>query len=942
MYLKTFFKETFDIRDNEVQIALLMQLYVFLLITVLLIVKPTINALFLSQLGADNLPFGYILVAVTAVISSYYYNKAVKKFSLRKVAILTLIGFSLSFLALSVFLYYNFIPDFILYLYYIGVALFAVLTTSQFWILANMVFNAREAKRLFGFIGAGAIAGGIFGGYLTTVVVSAFNNMSAIIMAAVLLFCCVPIVGFIWKIRIRKLSVFFRKKRKINQEEEHSKSALKLILESKHLTLTAGVISVGVLVARLVDFQFSDFAHKAIRNPEELSSFFGFWFSTYNVVALLIQLFLTNRILSFFGVTSTLLILPLGLALGSLLFLAFPELWVLIILKGMDGGFKQSLNKAALELSILPIPYHIKNQAKSYLDVVVDSVATGLAGLMLIFVVRRLELPTISITLIIIFFLFVWIIIIYKLRGAYFNSFRANLQRSLEPSSESRKNFFKENTINAAIRILQTGTDDEIVDLLDRLPNHRIRSLKLSIIELLKHESPKVQIASIEQLYHYSRGTANKEVLELVESEDENVAYKAMEYLLSHTHIKDEDIFRKYLDHESRSISNAALLCLATVANSNKRMANQYQLERRIEEKIQTLHEPENLTKHEEIGHLLLTIGYSGFTKFYSYIAIHFNNKDKYIVNKAIDAAGLTGDPQFIEPILHFLGEKGHRKKSIKALKHYGPGITAMILKSVKQETLSSSIKENIPKVLSSFNTRDSIRALIALLNSKDVVVRRQASHSLSELKERNSNLKIKDNQLTKFIYAESDYYKQTLDGIASIQHAINQSLAHQDDSDEFTEILIARENLIDVLTDQKTESLNSLFNLLSLKYDKADVDVVYFGLSSELKDAKANALEFLDNLLQLKLKSRVLPIIEYQIIQGEEAEDLEFKPQILDEKTMLIKLMKDRGKRTKMYALHLIRSLNDKSYLPHLKFLRKHKSKELQAYLQKVYSEIG
>ena len=139
-------------------------------------------------------------------------------------------------------------------------------------------------------------------------------------------------------------------------------------------------------------FQFSDFANKAIGDPDELASFFGFWFSTFNVLAFCLQLFITNRVLNRLGVASTLLVLPLAIALGSLLFLTFPELWVLIIIKGVDIGFKQSLNKAAVELSIMPIPLHIKNQAKSYIDVAVDSIATGIAGFMLIFLVRKLDL----------------------------------------------------------------------------------------------------------------------------------------------------------------------------------------------------------------------------------------------------------------------------------------------------------------------------------------------------------------------------------------------------------------------------------------------------------------------------------------------------------------------------------------------------------------------
>ncbi|MDX1471430.1 MAG: Npt1/Npt2 family nucleotide transporter, partial [Flavobacteriaceae bacterium] len=392
--LKRFFQETFDIRDNEVKIALLMQLYIFLIITVLLIVKPSVNALFLSYLGADNLPLAYILVAIIAVISSYSYNSAIKKFLLRNVTIISLIVFGLTFISLGLCLWLDYFNKFLLYFFYVSVSLFAVLTTSQFWILANIVFNAREAKRLFGFIGAGAIAGGIFGGYLTTIVVSAFNNITVIMIAALLLLSCIPVLIIIWRKRIRKLTMYERRKRKHNEEVQTSQSAFRLIISNKHLYITAIIISVGVFIARLVDFQFSDFAHKAIGNSQELTSFFGFWFSTFNVVALLIQLFLTNRVLSFFGVTSTLLILPLSLALGCLLFLTFPELWVLIILKGIDGSFKQSINKAAIELSILPIPYYIKNQAKSYIDVVVDSVATGVAGLLLIFLIRRLELST--------------------------------------------------------------------------------------------------------------------------------------------------------------------------------------------------------------------------------------------------------------------------------------------------------------------------------------------------------------------------------------------------------------------------------------------------------------------------------------------------------------------------------------------------------------------
>ena len=59
-------------------------------------------------------------------------------------------------------LHFGYQKGWILYAFYIWVAIFGVITTAQFWLLANHVFDAREARRLFGFIGAGAISGGIF------------------------------------------------------------------------------------------------------------------------------------------------------------------------------------------------------------------------------------------------------------------------------------------------------------------------------------------------------------------------------------------------------------------------------------------------------------------------------------------------------------------------------------------------------------------------------------------------------------------------------------------------------------------------------------------------------------------------------------------------------------------------------------------------------------
>ncbi|UZO80267.1 MFS transporter [Aquimarina sp. ERC-38] len=942
--LKTLFKKTFDIRDGEIRISFFMQLYIFLIITVLLIVKPTVTALFLSKLGASHLPYAYMIVAIVAVIASYFYNRLVKKVSLQRLTMGTLFFFSMCFLVFGFLLKTIFLNNWILYVYYILIALFAVLTTSQFWLIANLVYNAREAKRLFGFIGSGAIAGGIFGGYLTTILAPITGNQFLIILAACLILLCIPILKIVWFIRIRKLNKYAIQQRQLSKTTENSKNSFQLILNSKHLSLLALIIGVSVIMAKLVDFQFSDFASVRIPDSDQLASFFGFWFSTFNVLALVIQLFLTNRVLGVLGVSSTLLILPLTIALGCLIFLAVPELAILIIIKGLDGSFKQSLNKAAVELSILPIPYDIKNSAKAFIDVVVDSLATGIAGLILVFIIRKWQLDTTYITIIILFFLFVWVLLIYKLREAYFDSFRQNLQLSLSASEENSGQVQKENNLQSTFQILNEGSETEILVLLDRLTEFNSKNLKESIIRLLDHPSHRVKTAAVNQLYAFDKGTVTDRIEQLLWVQDDELVVASLNYLLLHTDLKDDELFKAYLDHEIDYISNAALLCLAKEAQHNLRIATKYQLDYRINEKVKELSEDEASHRREEIAELLITIGYARIPRFYSYIGANLHHKDEYIIKHAIKAAGLTASEQFVLPLLSFLKYNKLRKKTIRALQSYGPEITQTVLKMDSDDLLKVATKKYIPKIVESFYNQNAVSILVRFLRSKDIIVRVQASKSLLKIKRKKPVLQINRTLINKYLHKESISYKNTINSIISLEYQNRLLLEHSEKlSDQQTEQHIARNEIILLLKQQLDLNLTAIFNLLSLLYDQTDIKVVYDGLKSDFKEAKMNAIEFLDNMLQTKVKMKVLPLIEFHTtyMLNQQFEEQASVP-IKEEMKCLLLLLKNRGKTTKLAVLNLVFHLKDHRFKRTVRALRNHKNPEVVKSAFKVLEVLN
>ena len=77
-----FLKKAFDIREGEINRAILMMVYIFLIISTLLIVKPAVNSLFLSKFGVAQLPYAFLLVSLFAAVIITIYSRLLKTISL--------------------------------------------------------------------------------------------------------------------------------------------------------------------------------------------------------------------------------------------------------------------------------------------------------------------------------------------------------------------------------------------------------------------------------------------------------------------------------------------------------------------------------------------------------------------------------------------------------------------------------------------------------------------------------------------------------------------------------------------------------------------------------------------------------------------------------------------------------------------------------------------
>ena len=930
-------KKIFDVREGEFKVSLWMLAYIFLVIAVLLIIKPTVNALFLSELGIEQLPFAFLLVAITAVTSSYFYSKAVSRFSLKKVIEVTIISSIVILIGLGILLSLHVVSGFLLYFFYIWVAIYAVLSASQFWILANLVFSIREAKRLFGFIGSGAIIGGIFGGYLTSILAPLIGNENLMFVAALLLFFCIPLLRKIWNIRVKKNVSIRKHKNPVNNTEP----PLKLILKSKHLTYIASIVVVSVVVAKLVDYLFSDFASSAISDADELTAFFAFWFSTFNLLSLVIQLFFTHRIVGIWGVGFSLLLLPIGIFGGSILFLLLPELSAVVVIKAMDGILKQSIHKSASELLTLPLPFDLKNKTKSFIDVVVDSLATGIAGCLLIFVVRGLDLPSFYIGILIIVLVCLWLYFIYKVRIEYYKTFRTNLEVLTDSFKKTKKITTSKTSVVAGMRtVFKNGTEEQILFMLDKLMEINDKRFADDVELLLEHPSNNVKLSAIQNLYFLNSKSMTSEVSELLKIEDWELTIATLAYILSFAHKDKSFVFDAYLENSNQRISSAALFCLAREAKNNHSLRQRYSLFERISKSLtNTKENKENTTYMSAVIEIL---GVANMPIYYTTLIDFLKDPNEEIVMTSIKAIGNTMDPTLGQHIIPFLEQKKYRPTVIEAFKQYGPQILPLLRKNVQDRLQPLSVIRFIPMAMQSFYSKDAVHQLLGILTDNDLTVRLEVVRALSAIRSTHPQLKFNRYKIVSVIFDECKLHHQTLSSMHTqiIISYRNRTKSKKEIGDAERD---ARTSLLELLERRLDSGLERIFKLLGLRYQQKDVAIAYEGLLSHKQEAQHNAIEFLDNLLTGELKRKLLPIIEESALDISSEEELQkLKHKIPSELECFKLLLHSNDLKIKLAVLYLIAQQKEPRFLSIVENHLNDTDPKIRSFAKEAYTAIN
>lgn len=257
--------------------------------------------------------------------------------------------------------------------FFIWLSVFNLFVVSVFWSFMADLFSDPQAKRLFGFIAGGGTIGALTGPVLTASLVGTIGVNNLLLIAAGLL--VLPVLC------IQGLARWTRKSgvdRDPQKEAESAKpmggsifAGIPLVLRSPYLLGIGALILLYSTLATFLYFEQAELVEDAFSEPEQrVALFAGIDFST-NAITILVQIFLTARIVERLGLAWTLAVIPLGVAIGFLVLGLAPVLGVLVVMQVLRRAGNFSLMKPAREMLYVVLGKEEKYKAKNFIDTVV-------------------------------------------------------------------------------------------------------------------------------------------------------------------------------------------------------------------------------------------------------------------------------------------------------------------------------------------------------------------------------------------------------------------------------------------------------------------------------------------------------------------------------------------------------------------------------------------
>jgi AAA family ATP:ADP antiporter len=358
-----------DVQEDELKALVWSFLYFFLLLCSYYILRPVRDEMGILG-GIKNLPWVFTgtFIAMLVVVPLFGWVSA--RFT-RQQFLPLIYGFFIVNLLLFYGLFtVDWHSQIVARAFFIWISVFNLFVVSVFWSFMNDLFDQAQAKRLFGVIAAGGTAGAITGPAVTSLMVQSAGVNQMLLLSALLLSLTI--------ICIRQLSTWYDRQARQEDRQVVDRpmggswlAGVQLVLQSPYLLGISLVIILYSTLSTILYLQQASIIQDSFSDSAQRTSVFAMIDLAVNALTVIIQLFITSRLIKHLGMPLSLALIPLLLIIGFVLLAIAPVLSVLIAVQILRRAGNYAIMRPAREMLYSVLGREEKYKAKNFIDTVV-------------------------------------------------------------------------------------------------------------------------------------------------------------------------------------------------------------------------------------------------------------------------------------------------------------------------------------------------------------------------------------------------------------------------------------------------------------------------------------------------------------------------------------------------------------------------------------------
>ena len=825
-----------EVRPDERATTLLMFMYSFLAMTTYNIVQPVTRAAFIADFGAGNIPYVLLAAGPAVGLLMHAYGRLDARLPTQWALPVLQVGLAAGLAAF--WLLFQTGSRWVSAGFYLFGLLLGTLLVSQFWTLAHEIYDPRQARRLFGFIGAGFGLGGMAGAGL--VIAGPAGRDALLLFSAGSLLATTGLVVAI-----------ARRERRVHDpavDAEHTPTpgviaALRLVGASPSLRQIAALIALAALGGMVVDQQLN-MAAEQFRGGDEaaVTSFLASVRLVVSASQFVLQIAFVKQIYRLLGLGFALLMLPVGLAATALPILVSGALLAPVVATVVDRSIRYSVDRTTREMLFLPVPSSLKRRAKPFLDVTVDRLARGTGAVLMLVLIQPwgLGLAWPQLSIVVLVMVGAWLVLAARAKDRYVLAIRDGLEsqavdvRAVDVADLTTVEALleelahpEERRVLHAITVLESLDKQHLVTPLllhHTAPAVRARTLTMlggsrpevvrrwepMVTRLVNDSDADVRAHAIVQLARIRGEDAARLAHSLLTAQSPRAAVSAAVVLASTGRAQDAAVAETTLTTLAADGSDAAALVRRDVAAAIRQLDNR------------------------TCRQLLIPL---------------LQDTDPRVAEEAMRSvrAFRPFDPLYVPTLTSLLGDRRLKGGARDVLVAYGEPVVEFLGYALGDLDEDVWVRRHVPATLARIPVQQSMDLLVAHLDDPDGFLRYKVVAAMNHLHRVGPELAFSNDRVEAVVLTETRRFFTHI--------TLRQALV--DAEPVYSDTLLSR-----VLGEKTARAVDRVYRLLALLHPWRDIESVRWTIERNAS-ARGQAFEYLDNVLSQRVRRVVLPMLE-------------------------------------------------------------------------------